>query len=187
MKEEPFRNVVANDMIDDQPLEEEIIPPLDAAPRIDLEQLAKFEQHLLRKLKSQVEGKSLEQQANAEMSDIANAEVTISFEQVFLMIGAALMVLSLPFMHYLLAIILTLFTITVALVAGLSSPEQPFSPMLNLTISLVGMLFFGLSAIYIHTTQGANNAFWLYQVLAFLFLFSTFFSARTYRKKDMEE
>jgi hypothetical protein len=58
---------------------------------------------------------------------------------------------------------------------------------MNLAMSLIGLVIFEYSAIIIHAASGASNAFTLYQLLAFLFVFATFFSARTYRKKILEK
>ena len=160
------------------------LPPPEAQPKVDLVQLAKIEQELLEKMERKADLKKLEAQAEAEMQP--PSDIPVGGEQVFFLMASAIMVISLPFMHYILAIILTIFAIVVSLVAGLASPKQSFSPLLNLAISLIGLLFFELGAIYIHTTAGSAAGFWLYQVLAFLFLFATFFSARSFRKRVLE-
>jgi uncharacterized membrane protein len=158
----------------------------DPKPSIDPQQLAKLEQDLLEKVEKKVEMKKLEAQADAEMTEINNAGSSINMEQILLIITAAIMIISLPFIHFLLAIVLAAFTIILALVAGFSSPKHPLSPRANLFMSLVGLIIFECSAIITHSTVGTSGVFVLYQVLAFLFLLATFFSARTYRRKILE-
>jgi len=160
----------------------------EPAPKIDPEQLARLEQELIEKMKRRSDAEALEKQADRElaMTDMPTVRAG-GIEQTFLMVAAALMVLSLPFMHYLLASVLTIFTIAVSLVAGLTSPRKTYSVRLNLAISLLGLLFFEFSAIYLHTFEGLSGEFWIYQVLAFIFLFCTYFSMRTYRKRVLED
>jgi hypothetical protein len=158
----------------------------DPKPSIDPQQLAKLEQDLLEKVEKKAEMKKLEMQADAELAEVSDAGSSVTMEQVLLMITAAIMIVSLPFIHFLLAIILAVFTIILAIVAGFSSPKHPLSPRANLFMSLVGLIIFECSAIITHSTVGTSGLFVLYQALAFLFLLATFFSARTYRRKILE-
>jgi hypothetical protein len=83
--------------------------------------------------------------------------------------------------------VLTLFALLISLAAGLTSPKKPYSARLNLYVSAVGLLFFEYAAMIQYHTYSATFLFLLYQILAFIFLFATYFSVITYRHKVLEE
>ena len=158
-------------------------PKLSRSRGVDQVQLAKLEQQLMEKLQQQSEGKKLEEQADAEMAEISNAGASLSLEQILLMIAAAIMIISLPFIHYLLAIVLALFTILLALVAGLTSPKRPLGPRISLVMSLVGLLLLNIRLLLPMPPRARAVLSCFIKCSRFLFLFATFFSARTYRKR----
>jgi hypothetical protein len=141
---------------------------------------SKFAEELLQKAEMQLEHHKLLDQAEKEMEGVGNHGTV---EQILLMIGAALLILALPFLGYVNGFFLTLFTAAVSLIAGITSPKKSYSPGLNLIVSVIGLLYFEYGAIIQFHSYGITNLFLLYQALAFDFLFATYFSMVTYRRK----
>lgn len=156
-------------------------------PQVNHEAMAQLEDDLLARIKQQSEADKLEERANQELGDIRSEVSNVSFEQIFLMMAAGVIVISIAFIHTLIAIVLALLAVAIALVTGLSSSRDGASSRINLFTSLVGLVVFQFAAIFSHTIDGDNNMFALYQFLAFLFLLATYFSARTFRKKVIEQ
>lgn len=164
---------------EDGHLKEDFPPPEKASPKIDLKQLAELEERLIEKAEKRLELKKLDKQAEAEISERQLG----SNEQVLLVVGAALMLFSLPFVRVFWGTILAVFTTIISLIAGFTSPKQSHSPALNLWASVIGLVLFEFAALI---SSRFGTTFWLYQLLAFIFLLATYFSAKTYRKRILE-
>ena len=149
------------------------------------QELEALEMDVLRKLEEKVDLKKMEEEATGELASVGGSQG--STEQLLLMIAAGMMLIVLPLLHYVIGAFLTFFAILISFVAGLTSPKKPYSAALNLIVSAVGILFFEYSAIFEFHTGGATLLFWFCQALAFLFLFASYFSMGSYRRKVLEK
>jgi hypothetical protein len=163
------------------PNDDDFTPPQRPAPKINPERLEELEKDILTKVEKRAEIKKLEEQVSEELE---TKKKSGTIEQVFLFLASALLLIRLPFTHVVIAIVFGVLTIITSLIAGFTSTKQPISPILNLGASLIGLTIFEYSAIASHAL--GSPAFWFYQLLAFIFLVSTFFSARTYQKRKLE-
>ena len=147
-------------------------------------ELERLEEDVIRKLEEKVELKKMEEEARTELTA---AGTHGAMEQLLLMLGAGIMIIILPFVRYFLGAFLTLFAVLISFIAGLTSPKKPYSAVLNLLAAAAGTLFFEYGAIFEHHEYGLTLLFWVYQALALIFLFASYFSMSTYRRKVLEE
>lgn len=154
---------------------------INARVKSDVERL---EQDIIKKIEEKSEHQRILAQVDSEMRGEQGQHGAL--EQILLMSAAAVMIIVLPFIHYLTGILLTIFALVISLAAGLTSPKKSYSPRLNLYVSGAGLLFFEYAAMIQYHTYSVTFLFLLYQILAFIFLFATYFSVITYRHKILE-
>lgn len=144
------------------------------------EEKVKIAQELLQTAGAQLEHQKLIDQAEKEMGGIGEHG---NVEQLLLMIAAGILIFTLPFLGFFNGILLTLFAVAVPLIAGMTSPKRSYSPGLNLMVSVIGLFYFEYGAIIQFHSSSISPLFLVYQALSFDFLFATYFSMVTYRRK----
>ncbi|MDE2018893.1 MAG: hypothetical protein KGJ13_00945 [Patescibacteria group bacterium] len=158
-------------------------PTNNAEDRLPKE-LEQLEEDVIRKIEQKVdESRQIEEKAKEELAEADESNVRALTEQSLLMLAAAIMIIILPFLHYFLGVFLTLFAVAVSFVAGLAPSKEKYGAAFTMIIATGGMLFFEYSAIFEYHASQLSLLFWIFQLLALIFLLATFFGVGTYRKK----
>lgn len=103
----------------------------------------------------------------------------------FFVLGALIMAITLPFFHEIIPVptltSLALIAI-VGVMAGLTNPRQAWVALLNVFISLGGVVAFEYYAVSSFDAYGVDSLFfWTNQFLAVIFLFALYWSSKTIR------
>lgn len=110
--------------------------------------------------------------------------------RVFFVIGALVMIASLPFVAEYIEIpflISILGILIVGVAAGITSPVLKWSSVLNVFISFYAVLEFEWYAVNWYMDNGPQNLFFVVnQLLAINFLLALYFSVKTFRGVRME-
>lgn len=107
--------------------------------------------------------------------------------RLFLVAGIIILI-TLPFFSALIpfpVVISAIGVLIIGFVAGMTSPRQSWVIILNLIVSIAGLILFeyyAVGAYYIQPhTQETNLFFWTNEILALLFFFTLYYSGKTLR------
>lgn len=105
--------------------------------------------------------------------------------RVLFMLAAVMVILATPLISSFLPVnifILIVFVLVLALIAGLTNPEQKWTVASDVGISLVGVAIFEYFAVSTFVNAGLfDPAFTITQLLAIIFLFTLYYSTKSLR------
>lgn len=103
----------------------------------------------------------------------------------FFIVGALLMLISLPFMNSYLQVplqISILAAICIGVFAGITNPLQMWAAVLNFALSIISVVVFEYQAVNGYQMYSlTHRTFWVNQILAVNFLVALYYSTKTVR------
>ena len=103
------------------------------------------------------------------------------------LIAGIIIIVTLPFFSVLVpfpVVISSFGVLLIGFVAGMTSPRQNWVTILNVLVSIAGLILFeyyAVAAYYMPQTQQTAMFFWTNELLAVIFFFALYYSGKTLR------